>query len=553
MPRASGAGPALGRGIVRAFRTEETISQDIAALEDHTESIDRARAVRGATFARLLATPGTPRQRFDNAAAAGLTAYSQQRGAEDALATLAVLSDPLGTLGHDPFPASVAGEPVSDDSWRSPLGHCSPALRTDLASALWNAFDTATKGDVLRVGVGPLQRLARILLDWTWYLEDLGVDVGTLKRSLYRIANFADAVLDEPRQYTWVAAAAWSMGPTGKVEPVQFVGDCLTSMNELYRLDPDTNATQLHAALLNGDDDATIVALRDRVLGRVDDVVASVLAGSSATPTALTADDDVRSVLLRTLIEIAEQLRAQTPASTPEGSLHSGRVLGECLGGSEAIDESTLCSLEVLCYPEFVTGTPCQSVIEFSRLSAANRFVIASSFTALLAAAEAQDKWWDPKNTDPKTQRGIHVDLKLAGNELNNFSAFLLPEWRSNDWLWGRLDSVPTLVDLLVTPSSLRGRGVVGKAELATIRALAVPTSPSDVQTQMHEFFEAARVTDRERARSTRRPHKARPRDHHHSRRARGAAPVGDPRRGAAHAATPRRRGRASGHESARP
>jgi hypothetical protein len=210
----------------------------------------------------------------------------------------------------------------------------------------------------------------------------------------------------------------------------------------------------------------------------------------AAAPTTLTADDDVRSVLLRVLIEIAEQLRAQTPASTPEGSLHSGRVLGECLGGSEAIDESTLRDLEVLCYPEFVAGAPCQSAIEFHRLSAANRFVIASTFTALLAAAKAQEKWWDPKNTDPATQRGIHVDLKLAGNELNNFSAFLLPEWRSNDWLWGRLDAVPTLVDLLVTSSSLRARRVVGKAELAIIRQLAVPATPSDVHAQMSDFFE---------------------------------------------------------------
>ena len=165
-------------------------------------------------------------------------------------------------------------------------------------------------------------------------------------------------------------------------------------------------------------------------------------------------------------------------------------MLDEHLGGAEKIDESTLAALEVLCYPEFVAGAPCQSPIEFYRLSAANRFVIASEFTTLLKAAQEQDKWWDPKNRDRATQRGIHVDLKLAGNELANFSAFLLPEWRSNDWLWGRLDAVPTLVDLLVTPAVATRTRHRREAALAAIRDHAVPTTPSDVQSQMAAFFD---------------------------------------------------------------
>ena len=49
----------------------------------------------------------------------------------------------------------------------------------------------------------------------------------------------------------------------------------------------------------------------------------------------------------------------------------------------------------------------------------------------------------------------IPLKQKLAGNELFNFAAFLRDEWRTNDWMWGRLDAVSTLVGLLVTPQTI--------------------------------------------------------------------------------------------------
>ena len=164
-----------------------------------------------------------------------------------------------------------------------------------------------------------------------------------------------------------------------------------------------------------------------------------------------------------------------------------------CLAGDEPVSTATLEHLELLCYPEFVTGAPCQSKIEFHRLSAANRFPLAPRFGALLKAAQSTGKWWDPHCPLPAEQRGIHVDLKLAGNELANFAAFLLPEWRANDWLWGRLDAVPTLVDLLVTPATLRAQQLSGDAALDTIRALATPSTPGDARECMAAFFDERR------------------------------------------------------------
>ena len=41
------------------------------------------------------------------------------------------------------------------------------------------------------------------------------------------------------------------------------------------------------------------------------------------------------------------------------------------------------------------------------------------------------------------------ADLKLSGNQLSNFAAFLSARWRHTDWTWGRLDAVPSLVQLM--------------------------------------------------------------------------------------------------------
>jgi hypothetical protein len=44
---------------------------------------------------------------------------------------------------------------------------------------------------------------------------------------------------------------------------------------------------------------------------------------------------------------------------------------------------------------------------------------------------------------------------KLAGNQLNNFAAFLSARWRQNDWTWGRLDAASSLVRLLTRPERM--------------------------------------------------------------------------------------------------
>jgi hypothetical protein len=45
---------------------------------------------------------------------------------------------------------------------------------------------------------------------------------------------------------------------------------------------------------------------------------------------------------------------------------------------------------------------------------------------------------------------------KLAGLQLGHFGAFYKRSWRSNDWMWGRLDAVYGLIRILLNPWHLR-------------------------------------------------------------------------------------------------
>ena len=70
---------------------------------------------------------------------------------------------------------------------------------------------------------------------------------------------------------------------------------------------------------------------------------------------------------------------------------------------------------------------------------------------------------------------------KLRGLALAHFAAFYKQSWRSNDWIWGRLDGADRLVQVLLNPDRLRRQYQGRKAQaLAAIEALALgePDAP---------------------------------------------------------------------------
>ncbi len=452
------------RGILRARVTSETITRDIAQLDTYNDEVDSASALRRATFETL-----SSRGAFVRAAEAGPAreGYALQRGEGDTRLTLALLEDPIGTLGEDPFPLRVADRPISDDQWRSPLGTWNSAARNALKDALRNTFHQRVPDDlsgVLTVGTRPLSRLCVLLLDWIRYLETMGAtEAGTQKARLYRVWSFVQSSLERPRRLAWVAAGAGLCAPEPDGCPSAelaraFARVTPTSVDQLLHV-TDESSEEICRSLLGGDS-SSLARFRERAHRRIDDVVDSTWAavarnGRAAPRTGI----DLRAAIVRSvLLPISRELGQSSTAvrrqrgNPPAPGWYLDRVLA-----SRLVDEKSLAALEIHCYREFATGRPGRRRIKFVHLSSGNRTPIAGAFETLRRAAAEQNLWWRDE-ASPDRPRGIHSDLKLAGNELSNFSAFLRAEWRANDWLWGRLDAVPTLVDLIIQPKPLRDR-----------------------------------------------------------------------------------------------
>jgi hypothetical protein len=79
----------------------------------------------------------------------------------------------------------------------------------------------------------------------------------------------------------------------------------------------------------------------------------------------------------------------------------------------------------------------------------------------------------EPLLTSRTESKTFGVREKLCGNELGNFAAFFSAKWRVNDWMWGRLDAVKSIVDLLVRPERLFASGIDAATMVKTVRTLA--------------------------------------------------------------------------------
>ena len=467
---------AVLQGLMSARLPSEDIIADLRELDSHNTLVERAISLRRSGFDQVRSQADLLRTARD-----AWPGYRRLRADEDQRLVSGLLDDPLGHLREDPFPSHVGGQPVDEGRWRSPLDAPRgpggrPVSRERLAVALAERFHdrlpaafpnpgegaSTEPGDVLPIitaGALPLLRLSQLLVEWAQQVEVSSPEAGRLKGRLYRVAAFVREAIERPRRLGWVTLAATApedLDEAGFVEGSRVLGRLATM--------PREQAQDICAALVHGAGDgdgilragvASRLAALDTLPGRawwagsgaaIDtgepaDIAESVDSQESADLV------DLRSeILTAVLVPTARQLRGLVPpASEPTTA---GDFLDRAL--DDEITATTLMALEVVAYPEFAGGLPARRPVRFRRLSAGNPTPLAARFIALLADAEAQGMWWDPQVTEPGEQQGIHLNLKLAGNELANFSAFLRDAWRRNDWMWGRLDAVPTLVDLLL-------------------------------------------------------------------------------------------------------
>jgi patatin-related protein len=461
---------AVVSALVRTRVQEETIAVDLRQLDAHNRRARRARlgavaAIRALEPHPLRAPTDAP---ADRAIQLLLNRYSAQRSGQETSAITQLLDDPVGTLGHDPFPTLEGRSSVEvDRRWRAPLSEAwetvwAQQLGAALARHLTERISSAISkhGHALTVTAGPLRRLTIMLIDACNAVHRCAATeaqrdgANRLKAALYRVLAVHTELVDRPRRLGWVVLAVQRNDP-GET----WVDDALTRLDALTAdaaalglddfLDaeswtPGTSTPLAHAdAVMRERLDCLLL---DRPLdgeGGVDvrELILDRLAGAAARLAGVTHLDVAGLARLTEQNDLGAGLLAWL-RSSPEASQEAW------IGRLAALDAATF-------DPESPDG-PGHRPIDFVRLSGANPTPLAAAFPALLGAAVPDDPWADivvRLQADPPE---LTDDVKLAGNTLMNFAAFLREHWRENDWMWGRMDAVVTLVDVLVEPARLR-------------------------------------------------------------------------------------------------
>ena len=414
-------------GVIRSVVRPETIREDLDLLADHNRLVLRSRRLR-----RMVLDGVTGREELRRCAEAGYATYRLQRAEYDAQVVRRLLEDPLTVLCEDPFP-QVEG--IVDPQWRAPLAYRRRADVATFDAELADEFAQRLSDDPLsaiREGVRPITRLIRLLLDWARYLEGKGhAEAGKVKGRLYETLLVQTELAERIRRLAWVTIATCQADRSAR--------KALRMVDELLALSPDEVSAVLERC--NGDGTASLDGLRTRLLDSLDDL-------AHARPVKPPPGGrDLRYVLTDVIVACANSLgtggvtghpEAPPPDASPGAWVH--RVMSD--GRHGPITTTDLAALEIATFPEALVGAPPSGHVDFVQLSSDNKTPIASAFEELVEKSGPGPDFIPP-------------DDKLAGNDLKNFSAFVRRHWRENDWMWGRLDAVPTLVELLVTPASL--------------------------------------------------------------------------------------------------
>ena len=179
----------------------------------------------------------------------------------------------------------------------------------------------------------------------------------------------------------------------------------------------------------------------------------AVIAGRQPT----TPDDDVVAMLWSVLETAAVAIGETADDIDLDVSSH-GPVAQLFRSTSDHTTTERLCALDVVLLPLALVAPPGDREIRFVRVAGTNPTPLAEWFTELRQRDD---------------EAGVlRVSRKLAGNQLGNFSAFLRPEYRANDWMWGRVDSAHALLGILLDPRRTQARLLGGTSIDELLEAL---------------------------------------------------------------------------------
>lgn len=473
---------ALLAGLLAARVHDESIDDDLERIEDANRNLRLRRQARRAAADRLSGEVD-----LLDVARGEVGTYREQRAVVDADEVRAMLRDPLLVLGGDPFPVDPTGE--GDDRWRAPLAQWPAPRRLVLDEVLRATFrgrldrrpDLAS---FVVAGLGPLGRTVDLLTELALAVEAMTLDpearaeVGAQKAAVYRLGGLVRE-LDRIRRIGWVTVAARlvetgtrSPGGAPSDDPVasvkRWVTASLDDLNLLLRCEPSVASALV--APPSGVPPAEVAAARQAFLDGCERRLQG-LASVPAHPEPVTDDAvDLRWAITDALDRAASELVARWPADTAAAwrsgddaeaaDVAFGAALVQQVLATAADPAERFGALEVLLGREHLLGPSAGVEVSFVRLSAAAPTVGARRFARLHEVSARLA----PDHTDDDH---LLPEVKLAGNELANFAAFVDERWRVNDWQWGRMDAVPTLVDLVLgvdRPASSADRSWGGPA-----------------------------------------------------------------------------------------
>ncbi|MGH8903107.1 MAG: patatin-like protein [Egibacteraceae bacterium] len=471
-----GKAPAIGRGKRRVTRLVRMLRQTQAAKlksESLLDDADELRAAAAASQARRAVAGGLPGTAADSSrglAQERLPSYRELVGLAEGRRIACLLETPIDVVGPDPL--RVPDQPcplMTLDQVKGGSVELLAGLRHPATDALVLPFDPEDPEKLPHpeelpvCGRSPMAvaRTVALLLDWVRAAErvdpDLADAVSKIREELYE-ARFAAEVLLAVRDRLILCCVA---GLTSDDErdaialvrqATAWLGDLVAGVGDM----PGDGGWMAWSATLAG----------------------ALNAGSS--PPAPTAQwpvglyEPLWDHLARIGIDLGQALDGCCPVPGFE-TLRSAATSDPPAGTASMRD--ALAYAEVFLGPLRPDPLAEATSIRFHIVSAANEGPLERH---ILGAVSDDER----------------VNSKLSGNQLRNFAAFLSARWRLNDWIWGRLDAVSSLVDVTARPGRLQHYEGKETELFDKTRALFVGTAPDDAwRTFLEQKWERLEIT----------------------------------------------------------
>jgi predicted acylesterase/phospholipase RssA len=363
-------------------------------------------------------------------------AFGQQPPAKQNPSTPSVDASWLYGLLENPE-ATLPWLPIGKTVPLSPLVGCSPSKRYGERVALLTRL--LERDDTIR----PFARIARsahVVVDWIRWVEDRTTESWADERRVVYDVMVVATLLESGLDHAFLAAA-----PSARLDVLE------------ARLAETEASGDLHKLIAALGIVTTKVEYEVPLVERVPHAVRETLdqlAEGHVPPSAAPAVDGMATSqhLLRKLGIVGASLRAKSGTAADEGTPSLFTLVRRELPLESTPEEVEACLLTVdaACaglHRGRTTGIT--RTLEYLRMSGA-------------APTPLADPEFAPSRLpkfDSLEVRGGHVDpkKKLAGDRVGNFSAFLSPRFRANDWMWGRMDAATGLVDILLRPAHLAG------------------------------------------------------------------------------------------------